>query len=163
GLKITGFDISEHGLDNAHPDVKDKLFKYRAQDVYPFGDKHFDLVISLGCFHNLRIFELKTALGEVQRVGKQGYVMLESYRNEIEAAKGPDKFLPHLLGHEGCATVLEAGEGVRTVKKGDKVVMHWRPSDGIQSPTPTYRWNGKTVNAGWVTTFNDHAIVSENR
>ena len=22
--------------------------------------------------------------------------------NEIEGAKGPDKFLPHLLGHEGC-------------------------------------------------------------
>ena len=83
--------------------------------------------------------------------------------NEIEAAKGPDKFLPHLLGHEGCATVLETGEGVRAVKKGDKVVMHWRPSNGIQSETPTYMWAGKKVNAGWVTTFNDHAIVSENR
>lgn len=84
GLQVTGFDISDHGLASAHPDVKSKLFKYRAQDVYPFGDKEFDLVISLGCFHNLRIFELKTALGEVQRVGKQGYVMLESYRNEQE-------------------------------------------------------------------------------
>jgi S-(hydroxymethyl)glutathione dehydrogenase/alcohol dehydrogenase len=83
--------------------------------------------------------------------------------NEIEGAKGPDKFLPHLLGHEGCASVLEVGEGVRTVKKGDKVVMHWRPSNGIQSQTPTYRWGAKTVNAGWVTTFNDHAVVSENR
>src|SRR5438445_6597606 len=83
--------------------------------------------------------------------------------NEIEGAKGPDKFLPHLLGHEGCATVLEAGEGVKTVRKGEKVVMHWRPSNGIQSETPTYRWQGKPVNAGWVTTFNDYAIVSENR
>jgi S-(hydroxymethyl)glutathione dehydrogenase/alcohol dehydrogenase len=83
--------------------------------------------------------------------------------NEIEGAKGPDKFLPHLLGHEGCASVLETGEGVKTVKKGDTVVMHWRPSNGIQSQTPVYRWNGKPVNAGWVTTFNDYAIVSENR
>jgi S-(hydroxymethyl)glutathione dehydrogenase/alcohol dehydrogenase len=83
--------------------------------------------------------------------------------NEIEGAKGPDKFLPHLLGHEGCATVLETGEGVKTVKKGDRVVMHWRPSNGIQSETPTYLWNGRKVNAGWVTTFNDYAIVSENR
>ncbi len=83
--------------------------------------------------------------------------------NEIEGAKGPDRFLPHLLGHEGCGTVLETGEGVKTVKQGDKVVMHWRPGSGIQSDTPTYRWNGKTVNAGWVTTFNDFAIVSENR
>jgi S-(hydroxymethyl)glutathione dehydrogenase/alcohol dehydrogenase len=83
--------------------------------------------------------------------------------NEIDGAKGPDKFLPHLLGHEGCASVLETGEGVKTVKKGDTVVMHWRPSNGIQSQTPVYRWNGKAVNAGWVTTFNDYAIVSENR
>ncbi len=34
--------------------------------------------------------------------------------NEIEGAKGPDKFLPHLLGHEGSGTVLEVGPGVRT-------------------------------------------------
>lgn len=83
--------------------------------------------------------------------------------NEIEGAKGPDKFLPHLLGHEGSATVLEVGEGVKTVKNGDHVVMHWRQSDGIQSETPTYRWNNKIVNAGWVTTFNEYAVVSENR
>ena len=83
--------------------------------------------------------------------------------NEIEGAKGPDKFLPHLLGHEGSGAVLDTGPGVRTVKKGDRVVMHWRPSAGLQSETPTYRWNGTTVNAGWVTTFNDRAVVSENR
>ena len=84
GLELVGFDISKHGLASKPADLKAKLFRYRAQDVYPFGDKHFDLVISLGCLHNLRIFELKTALGEIQRVGKQGYVMLESYRNELE-------------------------------------------------------------------------------
>ena len=83
--------------------------------------------------------------------------------NEIDAAKGPDKFLPHLLGHEGSGVVQETGLGVSTVKKGDHVVLHWRPSKGIQSPTPKYNWNGKQVNAGWVTTFNEQAIVSENR
>jgi len=83
--------------------------------------------------------------------------------NEIEGAKGPDKFLPHLLGHEGSATVLETGEGVKTVKKGDRVVVHWRPSNAIQSQTPSYRWKGKPVNADWVTTFNNYAVVSENR
>ena len=83
--------------------------------------------------------------------------------NEIEGAKGPDKFLPHLLGHEGSGTVLSVGEGVTRVKPNDHVVMHWRPSDGIQCQPPSYFWNGKKVNAGWVTTFNDHAIVSENR
>lgn len=83
--------------------------------------------------------------------------------NEIEGAKGPDKYLPHLLGHEGSGTIIEVGPGVKTVQKGDKVVLHWKESNGIQSETPTYDWNDKKVNAGWVTTFNEYAIVSENR
>jgi S-(hydroxymethyl)glutathione dehydrogenase/alcohol dehydrogenase len=82
---------------------------------------------------------------------------------EINGVKGPDRFLPHLLGHEGCGTVLEVGEGVRTVKPGDRVVLHWRKGAGLESVTPAYASRLGTVNAGWVTTFNDHAIVSENR
>src|SRR3989304_1683353 len=83
--------------------------------------------------------------------------------NEIEAVKGPDKFLPHLLGHEASGTVLRIGPGVKTVKPNDRVVLHWRPSAGIQSEAPKYDWNGRTVNAGWVTTFNEEAFISENR
>ena len=83
--------------------------------------------------------------------------------NEIAAAKGPDKFLPHLLGHEASARVLEIGPGVTTVKPGDTVVLHWRPSDGIQCQPPAYTWRGKKLNAGWVTTFNEYAVISENR
>ena len=83
-LRISGFDISKHGLANAREEIRDSLFIHRAQEPYPYKDDEFDLVISLGCFHNLRIFELQTALAEVERVGRQGYVMLESYRNEQE-------------------------------------------------------------------------------
>lgn len=84
GLEVAGFDISKHGLAEAKEEVKPYLFRYRGQDAYPYGDDHFDLVISLGCFHNLKLFELQTALREVERVGKNAYVMLESYRNELE-------------------------------------------------------------------------------
>ena len=83
-LRIAGFDISRHGIDNAQEAIKDALFMYKAQDKYPYRDQEFDLVISLGCLHNLRVFELESALKEIERVGKQGYVMLESYRNEQE-------------------------------------------------------------------------------
>ena len=83
--------------------------------------------------------------------------------NEIDAAKGPDRFLPHLLGHEASAEVLDIGPGVTTVRPGDTVVLHWRPGAGIQSNTPTYRWRNAILNAGWVTTFNENAVVSENR
>jgi S-(hydroxymethyl)glutathione dehydrogenase / alcohol dehydrogenase len=82
---------------------------------------------------------------------------------EINGVKGPDKFLPHLLGHEGAATVLEVGEGVRRVKRDDAVVMHWRKAAGIDAPTPAYQSKLGKINSGWVTTFNQYAIVSENR
>jgi S-(hydroxymethyl)glutathione dehydrogenase/alcohol dehydrogenase len=83
--------------------------------------------------------------------------------NEIDAVKGVDKFLPHLLGHEALATVIETGPGVTSCKRDDSVVMHWRPGKGMQSQTPAYSWQGRKVNAGWVTTFNEYAVVSENR
>ena len=86
-----------------------------------------------------------------------------SQLGEIDGVKGPDRFLPHLLGHEGTGVVLDCGAGVRTVKTGDKVVLHWRKGAGLESVTPTYASRIGTVNAGWVTTFNEHAIVSENR
>ena len=84
GLKVAGFDISKHGLENAKEEIKNELFIHSAQDLYPYQDNEFDLVISLGCLHNLRVFELETALKEIERVGRQGYIMMESYRNEQE-------------------------------------------------------------------------------
>lgn len=83
-IQVKGFDISNHGIDSSKDEIKKDLFIHKAQEIYPFQDKEFDLCISLGCFHNLKIFELKIALSEMQRVGKQGYIMLESYRNEQE-------------------------------------------------------------------------------
>ena len=82
---------------------------------------------------------------------------------EIDGIKGPDRYLPHLLGHEGTATVLECGQGVRRVKPDDLVVMHWRKAAGLESIAPTYGSRLGQVNAGWVTTFNEYAVVSENR
>jgi len=84
--------------------------------------------------------------------------------NEIDGVKGPDPFLPHLLGHEATAIVMDIGEGVRSVRAGDTVVCHWRKGAGIQAPTPTFASATLgTVNAGWVTTFGEYSIVSENR
>jgi S-(hydroxymethyl)glutathione dehydrogenase/alcohol dehydrogenase len=83
--------------------------------------------------------------------------------NEIDGAKGPDPHLPHLLGHEGVGRVLDVGPGVRAVRPGETVVLHWRPGAGRESETPAYTWDGRRVNAGWVTTFNECAVVSENR
>ena len=86
-----------------------------------------------------------------------------SQLGEINGVKGPDKFLPHLMGHEGCGTILATGPGVENLEPNDLVVLHWRKGSGINSEPPIYSWNGKRLNAGWVTTFNSHAVISENR
>ncbi len=82
--QVAGFDISRYAVENAPEPIRPYLFPYRAQDRYPWGDKYFDLVLSVSSLHNLRIFELEAALREVERVGKQKYIMVESYRNEQE-------------------------------------------------------------------------------
>ena len=101
-----------------------------------------------------------------------GQVLVKTYSSsicgsqlgEIDGVKGPDPYMPHLLGHEGTGIVVDCGEGVTTVKDGDRVVMHWRKGAGIQSQAPIYHSNRfGTINAGWVTTFNEFAVVSENR
>lgn len=86
-----------------------------------------------------------------------------SQLGEIDGAKGEDKWLPHLLGHEASGTVVAVGPGVKHVKVDDEVVLHWRKGLGIEANTPKYKWNGETVNAGWVTTLSEYSIVSENR
>ena len=84
GIKVCGIDISEHSLKHATEKIRPYLLCQRAQDPLPFRDNEFDLVISLGTFHNLKLFELKSSIQEMERVGQQGYLMLESYRNEQE-------------------------------------------------------------------------------
>jgi len=82
---------------------------------------------------------------------------------EIKGLKDNAKFLPHLLGHEGCGIVQETGPGITKVKKGDKVVMHWKKGSGIESNFPTYIWKNKKISSGKITTLSECAIVSENR
>jgi S-(hydroxymethyl)glutathione dehydrogenase/alcohol dehydrogenase len=82
---------------------------------------------------------------------------------EWRGDKGEDKWVPHCLGHEGTGTVLETGSAVTKVKAGDKVVMSWIKGSGIEAGGAVYKWGDRNVNAGGVTTFQRHAVVSENR
>ena len=82
---------------------------------------------------------------------------------EMKGYKGNEKFLPHMMGHEGFGIVEEVGDAVSTVKKGDRVVLHWRKGSGIESPFPQYVYENKTISSGKVTTLSEYSIVSENR
>lgn len=84
---------------------------------------------------------------------------------EARGHRGPDAYLPHLLGHEGSAKVIAIGDGVTKVGVGDLVVLGWIKGDGLDGGGVRYKCDclEHEINAGGVTTFNEYALVSENR
>jgi len=82
--RLVGFDISKYAVENSKEEIKDNLYLHKAQDHLKFDDKEFDLVISITTLHNLNIYDLKSALNEIERVGKNKFIVIESYRNEEE-------------------------------------------------------------------------------
>lgn len=84
---------------------------------------------------------------------------------EVRGGRGEDRWLPHLLGHEGVGLVLEIGPEVETVKVGDTVVVGWLETSGIDAKPAAYvsSKTGEKINSGKAVTFATHAIVSENR
>ena len=84
--------------------------------------------------------------------------------NEMSGKKGDDKYLPHLMGHEGYGEVVEVGDGVSKLKVGDHVILHWRPAIGMGMSGIKYKSvNDLEIGAGPVTTFAEYTIVAENR
>lgn len=83
--------------------------------------------------------------------------------NERKALKGPDLFLPHLMGHEGVGEVIEIGEGVSKAKKGDYVVLTWIKGRGLEGGASEYSKGKITIHAGPITTFSRYSVISENR
>jgi S-(hydroxymethyl)glutathione dehydrogenase/alcohol dehydrogenase len=83
--------------------------------------------------------------------------------SEVSGRKGPDRFLPHTLGHEAAGTVIAVGPGVVKVGEGDPVVVTWIKAAGADVPSTHYESEHGTVNAGAAATFLRHALISENR
>ncbi len=83
---------------------------------------------------------------------------------ECEGMRGEDRWLPHLLGHEGYGVVEAIGDGVTKCKPGDRVVLSWVEGDGINAENAVFAdTNNMKVNSGKVTTFSNFSIASENR
>ncbi len=86
-----------------------------------------------------------------------------SQLNEINGTRGPDRFLPHTLGHEGSGTVVAVGDGVGKVAAGDRVVMSWFKGAGAVVPSTSYQADVGTVNSGAISTFMRRTVTCENR
>lgn len=83
---------------------------------------------------------------------------------EIKGVKGTDKYLPHLLGHEGIAIVLRTAKDVTKVSEGDRVAVHWMKGAGIDAKPANYSsFNFSRINSGAIAVFAEKSIISENR
>lgn len=82
---------------------------------------------------------------------------------ECRGFRGSDPFLPHCLGHEASGTVVDSGDDVTKCRIDDQVILSWIKGSGADVPGSVYDWGRQKVNAGGVTTFMTHAVVSENR
>lgn len=86
GVEVAGIDISQYAIDNSKEEVRPFLQLSNATSL-PFEDRHFDFIVSITTLHNLYNYELRQALSEIERVGKDSkHVTVESYRNEREKA-----------------------------------------------------------------------------
>lgn len=88
-----------------------------------------------------------------------------SQLNEIRGRRGPDRYLPHTLGHEGAGVVQAVGPGVAKVTPGDRVVLTWIKGQGADVRSSGYRGDdgSTTINSGPLSTFMRHTITCENR
>ena len=86
GVEIAGLDISGYGIANSKGEARPFLREGNCTKL-PYPDQSFDFVYSINTFHNLKIDELKAAIQEVERVGRdKKWICVESYRNEREKA-----------------------------------------------------------------------------
>lgn len=85
--------------------------------------------------------------------------------NEWLGKKGPDKFIPHTLGHEACGEVIGLGKKIKSLRIKDKVVISWIPK--IKKITVKkncyYNKKGEAINTGPVSTFMEFALIPEDR
>jgi len=83
---------------------------------------------------------------------------------EARGHRGIDNYLPHLLGHEGVGTVIDIGQNVTKIKKGDEVILGWIKGEGLNElGTKLHSNTLGEINSGPVTTFSNYSVVSENR
>lgn len=70
---------------------------------------------------------------------------------------------PNMLGHEGSGVVVKVGPGITKVQPGDHVILSWIKGSGANVLPQKYEYDGQKINCGFVTTFNEYTLASENR
>lgn len=87
-------------------------------------------------------------------------------RSDLNAIVGHTRYdMPLVLGHEGAGTVVDIGPNVKSLKKGDRVVLSWAAfcgdcffcNKGLTHQCHTVAWpRGKGLLPDWTTRFSDN-------
>jgi len=84
GITVKGIDISEYAITNAIDDMKPHVKVGNAKKL-DFGDKTFDVIISINTVHNLDRKDCAQALKEIERVSRgKSYITVDAYRDDEE-------------------------------------------------------------------------------
>ena len=82
--KLYGFDISKYAINNSDKKINYNLFVHSILKKTKFKNKFFDVFTAFGLLHNFKINQMKFIFDEINRISKQQYIWVESYRNEEE-------------------------------------------------------------------------------
>lgn len=84
---------------------------------------------------------------------------------EIRGMRGPDKFLPHCMGHEGVGKIRSVGSKVDRLMPNDLVYLTWIPCDATPASGKKHWSNsiGKEINSGPIASFAKSIVCSSNR
>lgn len=84
GIEVVGLDVSEYAISHTIEEIQPFLIKGEAQNLQ-FEDNSFDLILSLNALHNLKVYDLKKALQDIERISRgNSYIVVESFRNDRE-------------------------------------------------------------------------------
>ena len=70
GCECYGYDVSRYALSNSVTEI-----------IKPKVTQDFDLIVSLGTLHNLKLWDLKTMLKYCNNAARNSYITVDSYRN----------------------------------------------------------------------------------
>lgn len=82
-FELQGVDVSEYAVAHAVKEVGDCIKVSKANKLN-FDDGYFDLVLCLNSLYIMELEDCKETIQEIQRVGKNAFIQVNSYRNDHE-------------------------------------------------------------------------------
>ncbi len=96
GMDAEGLDISSYAINCCPPEIYNRLIVYDIRKGLKWAlDESFDLVLCINTLENIPEPDVRKALREIQRIGKNAFVRLDAWHDMIDRQRMMDW---HLTG-----------------------------------------------------------------